>query len=844
MLTFRSALALSILAWCCNNAGAQTRATHPLGGEPPTAGVRLSAPSLVSGSDASTVEVSPGALGLVPSWSFFYHHAELRDGGRVGGTGDAFLIALPVPLVRSLVLGAGLQWLRPPEAIGYVDSVKLSLALGWQLSPRFALGLAYHAFVSDGDPELGGLGTLDFGFVVRPAQWVAGGFVIRDLTTPVYAGMPVQRVYDFELAVRPLLSRRIEVGAALRIGERRGDLDPRFRLAVEPLRGLQLFGDVELVTRDFLRDGGSLTDVRAGVGLAFNLERVGVSMATTLGRTMPAGGPLRSADARSAFQGATFSMAFSGARREPLIELDRRVIELALEGELDQRQMIQLATVLQEVARRHDVAGLLLRLEPTDLGWAQVQELRSLVQRVRRAGKRTYAYLRGADARAYYLASAAEHVFVDPDGGIDLAGLAAHGIYLRGLLDHAGINPEFVRIAEYKSAPETFTEKKPSAAAAEVREAILDAIFGQLVGDLAADRRKTREQMRRIIDEGPYTPTRALAAGLVDRLIAPHQLKPSVQMHARAGLAHPTVLGREPDRWPVGPAIAVIPIEGDIVQGKSRELLFGRRISGDETVAAALQWAAANSRVRAIVLRVNSPGGSALASARMWRAVREARKLKPVIVSFADVAASGGYYAACGADAIFAQPATITGSIGIFSGKFDFSGLLRKLGVTSEASTRGKRALLRAFDRPYSADERAFELSRLRYHYQRFLEAVATGRKLSAASVDRVARGRTWTGSQALTQRLIDRRGGLIEALEEAKRRAGLAPQERVPVFVVPLPSTNLVQRVVKMLGDSQATATPELPRAARELLHAVPPALLEARDHEPLARMRYDLAL
>ncbi len=634
-------ISLSVLA-VVSDAGAQQRPITPMGGEAPTLGVRLPVPALVGSGDASALETNPGALGTLRSWSLYYHHAGMREAGRVGGTGDALFLATPMPFLRSLVIGTGLQWLRPSSTIGYADSVKLGFGLAWH-SPRVSLGIGYHGFIADGDPALDGHETVDLRLVIRPTQWIAAGFAVRDLATPVYDGLPLQRTYDLELAFRPALSRRLELGLGLRIGERRGDLDPRVRLSLEPLRGLRLLGDVEVVRRDFYRTGDRATDVRATIALGINLERIGMIFSTTLGRKMREAGPLADEDARSVFQGVGVTLALSGERRPPLVETRQRLVDLKLTGAMTQRKMVRLVTLVTRIERRKDVSAVLLHIDGLGVGWGQAQEIRRLIKRLRRAGKQVYAYVQAPGARGYYIASAAQRVLLDPDGGINLTGLAAQALYLRGMFDLIGVEPQFIKIAEYKSAPEMFTRKGASPAAWRVRNALLDDIFSQLVDGIAKDRGKKRARLRKLIDEGPFTPKRALAAGLVDKLVAPEDLKREVAREARAVPTTPSALTRSTDRWPVGPAVAVIVIDGDIVRGKSRTVpVVGRRIAGDETVVASLDWARRSDRVRGIVLRINSPGGSALASAHMWRAVRRARKVKPVVVSFGDVAASGG----------------------------------------------------------------------------------------------------------------------------------------------------------------------------------------------------------
>jgi len=820
------------------------RPLYPLAGESPTLGVHLPTPSLVGGTDPAGIELNPASTAFLDSWAFMYHHAELKQSGRIDGNGDAFLMATPLPFFSSVVFGIGLQWLRPADAIGYADYFKLSFSGAYRLSGSLSTGFAIHTFIAPDDPGgLHHLTTLDLGLTLRPFEWLAAGAVVHDVTGPRWQGLPIQRVYDLELAVRPLRSNRLELGVGLAIGERRGDLDPHFRIETEPVRGFQLFGDLRLVTRDFYRDGGSFTDVRGTVGFGFSLEHIGVAVSTVAARTLdPGPGALAAEPARSSFHGIEATLRLQGSRRTPLVELGKKLLYVKLDAELSQRKLIELVGLLRRLEERDDFKGLYLELDGLVGGWAQMQELRAWVHRLRGKGKRVIAFLRQASQREYYLAAAADRVLVDPAGGVDLKGMAMRSMYFRGTFDLLGVSPQFVRIAEFKSAPEAYTRKGSTPAAREVSRAIFDELLGQLSSDLGRDRKKSAAEVRRLMDAGPYLPPRALAAGLVDEVIEAGEVKTAVERATGAALVRTDALRRAPERWPVGPGIAVIVVDGDIVKGKSSQIpLLGRRLEGDETIVKALAWARGSSSVRAIVIRVNSPGGSAWASDRMWREVMRTRGVKPVIVSMSDLAASGGYYIACAGDRVFAEPATLTGSIGIFTGKFDVSGLLKKIGVSTEVlASEGKHAMLDSFERSYTEEERSFVLSQLQYYYRQFLAAVSKGRNLTQDRVHEVARGRVWLGAQARGRGLVDEQGGLIEAIEEAKRRAGIPLARPTRLFVVPEETPGLLGRLVGMLTSAQASAS--LPEAVRDALKGIFPVLLRARSGEPLARMPFEL--
>ena len=849
MITLRH-VSISLLLLAAMPAAAQTKPTTPLGGEPPTMGVHLPDSSLVSSDGAAGVEVNPAAMGLGRSWSVLYHHAQLRDDGRMIGGGDALLTSFPVPMVESLSVGAGVQWLRPARAMGYDDSAKISLALSWRFKRVLALGFSYHWFIADGASPMDSLGTMDLAMVLRPWEWLGAGVVVRNLNGPDYDGFPIQRTWDMELLARPLRDHRLELGVGLRIGERRGDLDPRFLFSVEPLDGLRVFGQAELLRRDLYRDGDPVADVRFTVGIGLHLEQLGLAFSTVMGRPLPSRGrgPMAGDSVRGAYQGFGATLQLNGARRPPLFNMDKRLIVLNLKEVKGERELLHVLSVLRAAERRDDVAGVMLHIDNAGLGWAAVQELRAVIKRLRKAGKKTLAYLRAPSGMEYYLAAATETVLLDPAGGVRLAGLSFRTLYFKGLLNKLGLKAQFIRIAEFKSAPEAYTRTTASPDALKVRKAIVNDLHDQLVADLGRDRNKTAAQMKKILDDGPYTPPLALAAGLVDKIVDPGKIEREAERRVDARLERASVLRRRPARWQVGPGIAVIMVEGDIVRGKSTTIpLLGRRLVGDQTIVSALNWARGNSSVKAVVLRINSPGGSAMASHHMWQEVMRLRKVKPVIVSMGNLAASGGYYVACAGHRIYAEPATFTGSIGIFTGKFDASGLLDKIGVTVDSLTRGKRADMESFHRPYTAAEQKFILSRLQHYYRNFLKAVSKGRKEKKLTEDQVhalARGRVWTGRQAVKNGLADAEGGLLDAIAEARKRAGFKESRRVKLFVLPRVKKNLLTRVVELAtssGQVKGAAT-LLPPAALEALRGVPPVLLRARSGEALARMPFEI--
>jgi protease-4 len=316
---------------------------------------------------------------------------------------------------------------------------------------------------------------------------------------------------------------------------------------------------------------------------------------------------------------------------------------------------------------------------------------------------------------------------------------------------------------------------------------VLDDVFGRMLADVAAARRLAPERLRELVDHGLHSAEQAKQAGLLDEVLWPDEVEGWLRSvtRRRVGLGGPyrPEAPRRAQRWGRPPVIEIVRVQGAIVSGKSRSgPLDDEGLAGAETIVRDLRRAAEDGDVKAIVVRVDSPGGDGLASDLVWREVVRARARKPVIASMGDAAASGGYLVAVGADAIVAEPSTLTGSIGVFALKPDLSGLLGKLSVGREAFARGETAQLESVAKPWTPAERRAVERQVDVFYRLFLERVAEGRKLPLLEIEPLAGGRVWTGRQAFERRLVDRLGSLEDALALARERAGIPASERVEV--------------------------------------------------------------
>jgi len=486
------------------------------------------------------------------------------------------------------------------------------------------------------------------------------------------------------------------------------------------------------------------------------------------------------------------------------------------------------------------VLGLSLYLSNARFGFGKAQELRSLLQSFRQSDKFVKCFLETAGegtngTLAYYLVSACDHITLAPMGDMNLVGLYSDAYFLRGTLDKLKIETDFSHAGQYKSAAEQFTNTAHSPAAEEALSSVLDDLFSQIVSAIAEDRNLTPESVRDLIDRAPLTAEEALKAGLVDSLGYPDEYEESLSDFSTK---EPRLVSLSdyapPGRFPTGDRVAVVFAQGTIVRGSNgTDPWSQQRYVGSETLGTILRELAEDSEVAAVVLRIDSPGGSALASDLILREVIRLAERKPVVVSMSDVAASGGYYIASKASGIVAEPATITGSIGVVGGKF----VLRRfqedlLGITHDTLKRGANAdFFSTLDHFSPQQAELYERLMLRI-YEAFVGHVADGREMTREAVDAVAQGRIWTGRQALEHGLVDQLGGLDAALDLARQKAGLKPEEATAIDFYPRPPSLmdfLSRNLEPFLGrpSAESLLLRSLPSAPMPL--ELPPELLES---------------
>jgi protease-4 len=468
-------------------------------------------------------------------------------------------------------------------------------------------------------------------------------------------------------------------------------------------------------------------------------------------------------------------------------------------GIQQEQSFSSLLTQLRKAKIDNRISALVLDINFPGIGWGKADELRDAVKDFRASGKPAYAYMEIGSNREYYIATSADKIYLPPSGDLYINGFAAEAMFYKGSLDKLGIETDVIQFGEkYKNAPDQYTKKKMGDGQREVINNIIDEYYGHLKNAIAESRKKSVDEIDPIIDNAPYSAPEAKEKGLIDDALYRDQVY--AQLKDRLGYKADdelrTISGSQYRDIPSdslglnkGERVAVIYASGAINVGHSTDSPFGGQMVGSDTIVKAVNDAAADNSIKAIVLRVDSPGGSALASDLMWKAIEDAKAKKPVVVSMSDVAASGGYYIACNANKIVAEPSTITGSIGLFLGKPVLKGFYDWLGVSNEYVTKGKNAgIFKETEHWTDSEMQKMREEAHHIYFDNFVAKVAKGRGKTNEEVDAIGEGHVWTGTQAKSNGLIDEFGGLEKAIDVAKQLADLPADKDVRRVVFPEP--------------------------------------------------------
>jgi protease-4 len=510
--------------------------------------------------------------------------------------------------------------------------------------------------------------------------------------------------------------------------------------------------------------------------------------------------------------------------------LEQRAPRLPFADGRETDSIAELYPALHAARRDPDIRGLAVYIQDADFGLAKAQELRRQMLGLRRAGKFVECFLETAGEGSngtleYYLASACERIHLAPAGDLNLLGLYAENRFLRGTFDKLKIDPEFNQVGRYKSAVETYTRSEFTPESKEALAAVLDGYFSQIVSAIAEARRKTPYEIKWLIDGAPFSAEEAVERGLVDQISYPDQFRDHLKTRMGREPSYPAIEDYHPARSLTARRVAVVFVLGTLVRGHGGTAPWTDEVFlGSDDMAALLRDMAKDDGVSSVVLRIDSPGGSALAADLILREVDKLKDKKPVVVSMSDMAASGGYYIAARATKIVAEPATLTGSIGVYGGKLVTRRFEEEvLGVGHDAQKRGANADIYSALQPNSQQQQTRLQQLMLRTYSTFVGHVAAGRRMNRQAVEGVAGGRVWTGAAARKIGLVDELGGLDKAVDIARQEAGIRPTETAAVEFYPPPPS--------WLDLFFARHEPPLPAALAEVLKALesgPPRMLQ----------------
>ena len=478
------------------------------------------------------------------------------------------------------------------------------------------------------------------------------------------------------------------------------------------------------------------------------------------------------------------------------------------------------------------ITAVMLDIDGSDAGWAKAEEIRGAIEDFRTSGKPVYGYMETGFNKDYYIATACDKVFVPPPGELFTIGLAADVMFFRGSLDKLGVYPDMYQIGKYKSAGDMFTQKEMTPAHREFINSLLDDLYGRYVEGIAKARHKTPDDVKKLIDNAPYNAAQAKEAGLIDG--AAYHDEVEKELKKRLGyndndelhVVHAgdyRQISQESLGLNKGERVAVVYAAGDIVSGKSSFGGSGEETIGSDSLVRTLNEVRNDTTIKAVVLRIDSPGGSGLASDIIWRAIESLKEKKPVVVSMSDVAASGGYYIACNANKIVAEPSTITGSIGVVGGKPVIKGFYDWIGVSNEYVLRGANAgMFRESEKFSETERKKFEELIKTTYYDQFLPKVAKGRGKNAEYIDSIGQGRVWTGRQGKDNGLVDEYGGLDKAIEIAKQLANIPAEKSVQRVIRPQPP-GFFEQLMSSGGDEDSDQTSAEVKKQAALVAALP---------------------
>ncbi|CAN5925477.1 hypothetical protein BH11MYX4_BH11MYX4_41330 [soil metagenome] len=793
--------------------------------------------SVVAEDSAEAMVLNPANLANLPGRELRWTGVRCPETRRVA-CGHA--LDLVSPVIWGISTGLRVDYITPPggaQGAGFpyngIDYTWLTWGVGYKLSERFQFGASLQGSYS-ANPYTSGLFGVTLGGTYRPSTRFAFALVLNDINGPSVQKLPPNDV--------PVLDRQIVLGMAFRPWGTRAvelDVECKYYDVLEQVRPRAVLG-IEVPGVGRIRGDGEVNeignDARRGV-----LATAGAEIyfsAFSAGGGALFGSALGRDSAVGEYATASWSQYLS-----PGVPRSERAVSIRMETTPGTRNHVHLLQRLWKIAEDSEIVSvtMVLKTEPA-ASYAHAEELADAFRVLKAHGKKVICSFEDAGPKALFACASATRIVINPAGGLRYSGIKTTHLYLAGLLSKIGVKAEFVRIGAHKAAPEQFMNEHASETAKADQEDLLrqhEAVFAR---NMALYRGIPEDKFREISARGPFVASEAKDAKFVDSFAFDDELERVTRdvVGRKVNYTKDKYETRAPKAFGVRPRLGLLYIDGDIVDGRSQNIpLLGTKLVGSYTIADSVKALADDDGIKAVVLRIESPGGSSMASDVMWRELKKLGEKKPLIVSMGSIAASGGYYVAAPAKTIFALPLTITGSIGIFYGKADVSELLNKIGVNVEVRKTTPRADAESFFRGFTDDERVELRHKVGQFYDVFLDRVSQGRHMSKEEVDAVGQGRVWAGQQALEHKLVDQMGGLRHALAAARDAAHLPAD--APIEEHPAVEKTLIEYALDVVGikPGASMSVGSLPVPVKEMLRGVAPLALYG-EGKALARMEW----
>lgn len=776
--------------------------------------------SVATSDDTTSLYFNPAGLG--------YHALQL---GYFYGRNQQNKLDDHMVFLNLLGIAFSTQW-----RLGDTDAYARRYTLGMGLinTPFLSVGTSY-SWYNSSFSYLDRYTQWDIGMILRPWRRLSIGAVGRALNKPLFQGEIFETNWDLGIGIRPLPGKYTEnltISVDVNLNSRTSwsNLTPKLLAEATLWPGNSIYAGYSQLNGAFF-----------GLRFAQYISQISLQASTPKDSGAFLGGGILIGRER-------YPTGITALGRYLEIHLDDKIDERKQEGFLflsENFTFLELLKTIETAKKDAQVRGILITGRGFHGGWGQAEELRAALLSFQQK-KPVYAYLENAGNKEYYIASMADRIFMPQSAMLDVSGLKAEAYFVKDLLNKVGVKADFIALGDYKSAPDRLTRSEPTKFDREQLEALLKSNVSEFKAAILAGRLKVKgENLDGVLDKGFYSATKAYETGLIDEVAyfsdVENQLTAQNLTAAgwRIGAADYFKTRFYDDTWGTKPAIAVLVLSGEIMSGTSRsEGLFSGGTIGSDTIQEVLDQIRGDGNVKGLILRIDSPGGSSLASDILWNKIREVKKSRgpdfPIIISIGNTAASGGYYLAVGGDQILANNTSVTGSIGIFTGKFNVKGLYDWLGVKKHTFKTHKNAAIFSETENFTDEERLLIREQLTEFYDLFLKRVADNRGQTSEKIKPLAGGRVYSGKDAIERRLVDQKGGLMLALEIVREKARI-DENYYQIQVYPNDAQNLLS-----LGDPRKLALPGLLREAARLIGKTE----SIKDEKMLFLMPYDLEI